>query len=57
MARARSRYLRTLHNEHTAILDAVNHQDAEAARRATRRHLLSEASRFRDAAAVASLRP
>jgi DNA-binding GntR family transcriptional regulator len=48
-APARARYLRALHREHSAILAAIETRDAEAARRAARRHILRGEARFRAA--------
>jgi DNA-binding GntR family transcriptional regulator len=48
-APARARYLRALHREHSAILAAIGTRDAEAARRAARRHILRGEARFRAA--------
>ncbi len=48
-ARARERYRQALQSEHLAILSAIAAQNAEAARRAARRHLIRGTARFRDA--------
>jgi DNA-binding FadR family transcriptional regulator len=53
-APARARYLRALHREHSAILEAIETRDAEAARRAARRHILRGEARFRAALPDAS---